>query len=80
MAVNQKYTIGDRTKFWVQNTYPDAVIVESYDEDKLYEIPYTIDDEGNVQLSDPVEVSEQYVSKKMKEGREQLIKLLNLKK
>lgn len=76
VAVNQKYTIGDRTKFWVQNTYPDAVIVESYDEDKLYEIPYTIDDEGNVQLSDPVEVSEQYVSKKMKEGREQLIKLL----
>ena len=70
VAVNQKYTIGDRTKFWVQNTYPDAVIVEAYEEDKLYEITYEIDAEGAVILGEPVEVDEQYVTKKRKEGME----------
>ena len=33
-AINDKFTIGDRTKFWVRRTWPNAVIAESYDEDK----------------------------------------------
>lgn len=62
-AVNAKFTIGDKTKYWVRQTWPDAVVVEDYDADKLYEITYTINEAGEVELGDPVEVETQYVEK-----------------
>lgn len=64
-AVNAKFTIGDKTKYWVKQTWPDAVLVENYDEDLLYEISYTINEAGEVELGEPVEVETQYVEKKM---------------
>ncbi|MDY9922785.1 hypothetical protein [Methanobacterium sp.] len=62
-AINDKFTVGDRSEFWVRQTWPDAVIVENYDEDKLYEITYSINEAGEVELGEPVEVEMEYVEK-----------------
>lgn len=68
-ALREKYDIGpdSRDWLWVKLTFPESVVVEWYEngEDKLYEIPYSIDEAGEVTLGDPVEVEEQYVTKKM---------------
>ena len=67
-ALRSKYENGiDRVSIYVKLTFPDSVIVNWYQEgdSKLYEIPYSIDDAGEVTLGDPVEVEEQYVTKKI---------------
>lgn len=65
-AINSKFSMGDHGRYWVRRTWPDAVIAESFDDDKLYEIPYTVDSAGEIELKDPVEVETQYVEKQAK--------------
>jgi len=50
---------------WIRLTFPDSVIYENWGEGKTYELPYSIDEEGNVTLGEPIEVQEQYVEKKL---------------
>jgi len=65
-AVNQKYRGPDGySNVWLKLTFPESCIIGNWEEDKLYELPYTIDEGGNVALGDPVEVQEQYVEKKL---------------
>lgn len=65
-AINDKYTAPDRySSYWVRLTFQDSVIAENWDENKTYEIPYSIGVDGEVTLGDPIEVEEQYVAKKM---------------
>ncbi|GEM_PF-3091642 len=66
-AINQQFS----TPFspygpdlWVKLTFPDAVIVELFDDDSLWEIPYEINDDGSVNLDDATQVTEQYVTQK----------------
>ena len=62
-AINSKFSTENRNPFNVRRTWPDAVIAESWDDDKLYEIPYTINIDGNVELGEPKEQSVAYVEK-----------------
>jgi hypothetical protein len=65
-AVRQKYRGPDGySSVWLKLTFPDSCIIENWEEDKLYELPYSINDAGEVELGDPVEVMEQYVEKKL---------------
>jgi hypothetical protein len=65
-AINSKYRGPDGySPVWLKLTFPDSCIIENWEEDKLYELPYSIDEEGNVTLGEPVEVQEQYVEKKL---------------
>ena len=68
-AIREKYTSktqddGLYSGIWTMLTYKDSVIVETWD-DSFYEIPYTVDDAGDVEIGDPVEVDKQYVAKKL---------------
>lgn len=66
VAINDKYTSPDRySSYWVKLTFQDSVIAEDWDENKTYEIPYSIGVNGEVTLGEPIEVEEQYVAKKM---------------
>lgn len=65
-AINQKYRGPDGySNVWLKLTFPESCIIENWEEDKLYELPYTIDEGGNVTLGEPIEVQEQYVEKKL---------------
>lgn len=65
-AINSKYGGPDGySPVWLKLTFPDSCIIENWEEDKLYELPYSIDEEGIVTLGEPVEVMEQYVEKKL---------------
>jgi hypothetical protein len=63
VLINDKYTIGDRSKFWVRRTWPNAVVAEAYDEDKNYVIPYSIDENGDIVLGEPKEADNQWIEK-----------------
>lgn len=71
-AVRDTYT-QDGYGVWVKLTFPDSVIIEDYNEDKLYEIPYTINGDGEVELGERTEVEEQYVEKKLQLFRENFL-------
>lgn len=51
--------------FWIQQTYPDSVIIEGDmdgdGDDDMYQIAYTIDDQGVVTLGDAKQVKVSYV-------------------
>lgn len=66
-AIRNKFTntFDGLSEFWVKLTFPDSVIIESFKDDKLYEIAYNINEAGEVELGEPVEVQEQYVEKKL---------------
>lgn len=78
-AINNKFSLGDRSRFWVRRTWPDAVIAESFDDDKLYEIPYSIDENGEVVLGEPKEADTQYVEKMTKFYESMLKDVQNIK-
>lgn len=64
-AMEEAYEGEGYSPTWIRLTFPDSVIYENWEEGKTYEIPYSIDEEGNVTLGEPVEVQEQYVEKKL---------------
>jgi hypothetical protein len=70
VAVNNKFTTtvnGEKTSYWIKYTFPDAVIVESWREDKMFEVTYSFADDGSIILGDLQEVKEQYVTKKIED-------------
>lgn len=64
-AMEEAYPGEGYSPTWIRLTFPDSVIYENWEEGKTYELPYSIDEEGNVTLGEPVEVQEQYVEKKL---------------
>ena len=72
-AINEKYTVGDNSRFYVRNTWPDAVIARDWNQGKNYAIPYSIDDNGVVTLGEPKEASNQWIEK-MAEFYEEMFK------
>lgn len=68
-AIRKQYTNPfsmDGPGLWVKLTFPDAVIIQM-DDGSLWEIPYTINDDGSVDLGEPTQVTEQYTSQKAAE-------------
>jgi hypothetical protein len=47
--------------FWIRDTYPDCVIVNSSFDSNMYRIGYTIDENGAIALGDMEQVAVQYV-------------------
>ncbi len=76
-AINSKFSIGDRSRFWVRRTWPDTVVVESSDDDKHYAISYSFDEKGEIVLGEPKEVDSQWIEKKA-EFYESMLKDINL--
>ena len=58
-------TIGEET--YIELTFDDKVIVRNWEEDAYYEIPYSINVNGEVEFGTPVEVEQEFVAKKMLE-------------
>ena len=65
VVVQEKFNKEDPWDVWIKLTFTDSVIVEIYDEGKLYEIPYTIGKDNTIELGEAIEVEEQYVAKRM---------------
>jgi hypothetical protein len=53
--------------YWAKEVYADRCIACSSVDNKVYEIPYTINADGEVEFGDPVEVEETYVPVGMNE-------------
>ena len=51
--------------FWIVATYPDSVVINAdldNDNDRdLYQVPYTIDDKGDITLGEPQQVEREFV-------------------
>lgn len=60
----------DYEDVYIELTYDDKVIYHSWKDETYYEVPYSIDVEGVVQLGEPKEVQVEYVAKKMIEKAE----------
>ena len=78
-AVRAAYT-QDGLGTWIKLTFPDSVIVEDHNENKFYEIPYTINGDGEVELGERTEVEEQYVEKKYEIFRSNFLEDYNMDK
>lgn len=57
------------SKYDIQLTLTDKVLVKDWNESKFFEIPYTIDSEFKVTLDDPVEYDELWTPKKQIEAQ-----------
>lgn len=67
-TITEQYTDQDHG-CWIKLTFSDSVIAEIYSysdySEMLYEIPYKVNESGEIELGDPIEVEEQYVAKRM---------------
>jgi hypothetical protein len=69
-AINDKYP--DKPSFWIRNTWPNAVIAESYEDNQNYVIPYSLDENGEVSLGEPREADNIWIAKMAKFYEEML--------
>ena len=71
-AIRAKYSNNEQG-VWVKRTFPDSALTEIYQykdwdiDGPIYDIPYEIDENGEVVLGDPIEADNQYVAKKIAE-------------
>lgn len=80
-AIGQKFSPDDKYKYEIMNTWPDKqlVLVQDWNEGKYFEIPYSIDVNGNIEIGEATEASNIYVPTKetilnsMKEGQELIL-------
>jgi len=64
---------GNYGDFYVENTFPDSVVVRDMTTEKYYEVPYTRQDE-KIFLGQPAEVEHEYVLKKFADAGLSLVK------
>ena len=78
-AINDKFSPDAPYTYEIQNTWPESVIVRNYDEGKFYEIPYSKDVNGVIQIGDASEATNIYVATKetlinsMKDGHDLIL-------